>query len=105
MSAMASVTAWSGRQVTTCVVMMSATRRPSTPGSSGGPPPRPDTIAGLPPGEYFAVAVDDLDSELMRDGDVLERLSRGARRVTLSEDAKIDVSLRRVKLSDLIADR
>jgi len=77
----------------------------STPGSSGGPPPRPDTIAGLPPGEYFAVAVDDLDSELMRDGDVLERLSRGARRVTLSEDAKIDVSLRRVKLSDLIADR
>ena len=75
------------------------------PGSPTGPPARPDTISGLPPGEYFAVAVDDLDGELMRDPETLERLARGAKRVTLADDAKIDVSLRRMKLADLLAER
>ena len=74
------------------------------PGAVGGPG-RPDTISGLPPGEYFAVAVDDMDPDVMRDPDVLEKLSRGAARVSLSESVKADVTLRRVKLSDLLAER
>ena len=56
-------------------------------------------------GDYFAIAVDDMEPNMLRDPDALERLSRGATRVSLTEGAKIDVSLRRIKLSDLVADR
>jgi carboxypeptidase family protein len=56
-----------------------------------------DLMVGLPPGEYFAVAVDDLDTETFRDPEVLERLSRTATRVTLADGAHADVYLRRMK--------
>ena len=60
-------------------------------------PARGELMVGLPPGEYFAVAVDDLDTETFRDPDVLERLSRSATRVTLADGAHADVYLRRIK--------
>lgn len=75
------------------------------PGVVEALPSRPDTIAGLPPADYFAIAVDDMEANMLRDPDALERLSRGATRVTLTEGAKIDVTLRRIKLSDLVAER
>ena len=57
-----------------------------------------DTIGGLPPGDYYVVAVSDLESDALGDpGDTLEELSRRATRVTLADDAKLNVSLRLVK--------
>ena len=49
--------------------------------------------------ERTPIAVDDIDSELWRDPDYLEQLSRGATRVTLADGAPADVNLRRVKLA------
>ena len=58
-------------------------------------PERPDALSGLPPGEYYVVAVDDLPSEGGRDADVLEALVGDAVRVTLTDTAPTRVSLRR----------
>ena len=73
--------------------------------NSDGTPSAPDTIIGVPPGDYFAIAVDDMEPDMVRDPDSLERLARGATRVTLTEGAKIDLSLRRMKLADFVAER
>jgi len=57
-----------------------------------------DTIDGLPPGDYYVVAVSDLESDALGNpGDIFEELSRRATRVTLADDAKLNVSLRLVK--------
>ena len=58
-------------------------------------PVRPDVVSGLPPGQYYVVAVDDLPSEGARDADVLEALAGDAVRVTLSDTAPARASLRR----------
>jgi hypothetical protein len=64
--------------------------------------PRREAITGLPPGEYFVVAVDDIDTEEWRDPVVLERLSSSAVRVALTNDAPVEVPLQRIKLSDVV---
>jgi hypothetical protein len=66
---------------------------------------RPDMVAGMPAGEYYAVAIDDIDAESIRDPDVLEQLSRAATRVALAEGSPAQLSLRRVKLSSVVAGR
>jgi Carboxypeptidase regulatory-like domain len=63
---------------------------------------RREVIAGLPPGEYFVVAVDDIDQEEWRDPVVLERLSSNAVRVTLADEAPVEVPLRRIKLAEIV---
>jgi hypothetical protein len=68
--------------------------------SAGGPQrPRRDTIAALPPGDYFVIAVDDVEAESVRDPEFLEQLFHQASRVTLSEDAQMEMSLGRVSLA------
>ena len=66
---------------------------------------RRDSMIGLPPGEYYAVAVDDADPDVLRDPDLLERLSRAAVRVTVDDVAKTAVSLRVTKFADAIGAR
>ena len=57
-----------------------------------------DTIGGLPPGDYYAVAVADIESDALGDpGEILEALSRRATRITLADDGKLNVSLRLLK--------
>jgi hypothetical protein len=58
-------------------------------------PERRDALLGLPPGEYYAVAVEDLPMEGARDADVLESLAGDALRVTLTDATPARVSLRR----------
>jgi hypothetical protein len=65
--------------------------------SPGGTNPRQELITSMPPGEYFIVALDDIDIESTRDPETLEQLSRGATRVRLAEGAPADVNLRRVQ--------
>ena len=67
------------------------------------PTARREAILGLPPGEYFAIALDDIETDRYRDADVLDRLSASANRVTIAEGTA-DVALLRIKIADLIRD-
>jgi hypothetical protein len=58
-------------------------------------PQRPDSIAGLPPGEYYVAVVDDLPSEGARDAALLGSLVNGATRVMLTDTAPLRIAVRR----------
>jgi hypothetical protein len=60
---------------------------------------RREILAGLPAGEYFAIAVDDVEIDGYRDPPFLEQLSRRATRVTIVEGSRAELTLRRMKLS------
>jgi len=60
-----------------------------------------EVIGGLTAGEYYAIALDDIDLEGSRDPAVLERLAASASRLTITEGAT-DLTLLRLKLADLI---
>jgi hypothetical protein len=59
-------------------------------------------FSALPVGEYFVIALDDIGSDDWQDPEVLERLSASASRVSLTDEAPIEVPLRRVTLSEII---
>jgi hypothetical protein len=59
-------------------------------------------IVGLPPGEYYVIAIDDMEIEDSQDPGVLERLIPSALRVAVSDDAPIEVPLQRILMSDVI---
>ena len=60
------------------------------------------TVASLPPGEYWVVAIDSVQNELLRReserADFLESLTTSARRVTLGEGRTVSVSPRVVAM-------
>lgn len=60
-------------------------------------PARRQVVGGLPAGDYFAIAVDDLEIDGFRDPPVLEQLSRRATRVTIADGARAEVTLPRIK--------
>jgi hypothetical protein len=62
-------------------------------------PARREVAAGMPAGDYFAIALDDLDLESLRDPEVLAQLARGATRVTLADSGPAEVNLRRITLA------
>jgi hypothetical protein len=68
-------------------------------------PMRPEAMSGLPAGEYYVAAVDDIEGELARDPFVLERLAPNAVKVTLWEGVVVEAALRRVSLADVLARR
>jgi len=84
--------------------------RMGTWGSANGATPSPtvmeqmrrEAVIGLPAGDYYVVAVDDIEAEASRDPRILEQLAASATRVTISEDAPNEVALRRFKLSELV---
>jgi len=61
-----------------------------------------ERLQALTPGEYFVIALDDIDSEDWQDPAVLERLSANAIRVVLTEDAPVEVPLRRFSYTELM---
>ena len=69
------------------------------PAGASGPSRPKESIFGLAPGDYFVVAVDDLEVEAARDPDTLEQLSRGATRVTIADGDPVEINLRRIKLT------
>jgi len=56
----------------------------------------------LPPGDYFVIAIDDIEVEDSQDPAILERLTSSAIRVTLTDEAPIEVPLRRFNLADVV---
>ncbi len=71
-----------------------------------GRPPMPrDNVVRVPslaPGDHYAVAVDDIDPEDVNDAAVMEKLTQVSVRFTASDDAPMEVPLRRVVLADII---
>jgi carboxypeptidase family protein len=59
-------------------------------------------LQGLQPGEYFAIALDDIDPEDSQDPEVLARLAENGVRFTVSYDGPVEVPVRRAKLADII---
>jgi len=74
------------------------------PGSVPPTAPR-ESVRGLPPGEYYVVALDDLDSDAVHDPAVLDSLTRAATRVTLTDRTAAEVNLRLVKPTSRSSDR
>ena len=68
-------------------------------GGNQGPQER---FLGLAAGEYYVIAVDDIQVEDSQDPGVLERLATSASRVTLTDEAPLEVPLRRFTFADLI---
>jgi hypothetical protein len=81
----------------------------SAPGGARTPmlpaPPRRESLGGLRPGEYYAVAIDDIEAEASRDPAVLEKLVSRAVRVILTPGATIEVPLQLIKLADVVPNR
>ena len=73
----------------------------SLPGG-GSAVARPQTLSGLRPGDYYVVAVDDLESDDVRDPVVLDRLRGSATRVTVGEGATVELSLRRGTFAEVM---
>jgi hypothetical protein len=59
-------------------------------------------MQSLPIGDYYAIAVDDLEQEDVFDPGTLEKLVSSAVKFSLSETAPLEVPLRRVKAADVI---
>jgi hypothetical protein len=79
---------------------------PAPPGPAAGVGPtsllgggRPEQIVGLQPGEYYVIALDDIEFEDSQDPGVLERLASSAARVVLTDDGPLEVPLRRFNLA------
>ena len=62
-------------------------------------------MSGLRPGDYYVVAVDDLEPEDYRDPMVLDRLRSSGVRVTIGEGSNAEVALRRVSFANVMATR
>lgn len=81
---------------------------PSTsvmPGSPAAAPVRRELMSGLRPGDYYVVAVDDLEPEDYRDPMVLDRLRSSGMRVRIGEGSNAEVALRRVSFANMMAKR
>ncbi len=61
-----------------------------------------ERIDGLPSGEYYVIALDDIEAEDTLDPGVLERLTSSAIRLTLTDEGPIEVPLRRFNLADVM---
>jgi hypothetical protein len=59
-------------------------------------------LSGLRPGDYYVVAVDDMEPEDPRDVAVLNRLRSSAAHVAVTEGATVEVSLRRLSFADVM---
>jgi Carboxypeptidase regulatory-like domain len=71
------------------------------PGPAAAAAARPQMLSGLRSGDYYVIAVDDMEPEDFRDPVVLDRLRSSATRVTLPEGATIEVPLRRVNFAEV----
>jgi carboxypeptidase family protein len=68
-------------------------------------PPRADNVArmmNVAAGEYYAIALDDMDPEDSTDPAVLEKLIPAAVKVNVTMDAPAEIHLRRTPLADII---
>ena len=92
-------------QMIAAMVMMRPPQAANAPGVSPAMQARREAMSGLALGEYYVIAVDDMDQEDSRDPGVLDRLRSSALKVTLSEAGDSQVALRRVHFADIVGKR
>jgi hypothetical protein len=68
----------------------------------GGSRPGIARMSPLAVGEYYAVAVDDIEREDLQDAGLLEKLVPSGVRFTVSAETPLEVPLRRVQLSSVV---
>jgi len=68
-------------------------------------PPQPRKIMNLPDGDYYVVAIDDIATDGWRDAALLEKMVSAATHVTLVDGSPVAISVRRMKLADLVPER
>jgi hypothetical protein len=86
-------------------LMGGPSRAPVLSGPARAPtiaPIRRESFTNVRPGEYYAVAVDDMEPEDPHDAAALERLASSSVRVMVSEGANQEIALRRVKMADVM---
>jgi hypothetical protein len=71
------------------------------PSGSGGEPGRSLRFIGLPTGDYYLIALDDIEYNATRDPAVLEKLARHATRLVIPERELIEVPLQRYLLTEV----
>jgi carboxypeptidase family protein len=76
----------------------------ATPGAAP-PTAARESVSGLPPGEYYVVALDDLESEAVHDPALLDSLTRTATRITLTDRTAVEVNLRVIEPASRSAGR
>jgi hypothetical protein len=69
------------------------------------PIPTRESVTGLPPGEYYVVALDDIESDAVHNPALLDSLTHVATRITLTDSARAEVSLRVATLSGRVGGR
>jgi len=82
-----------------------AAYRPNSPptGLAGLPLIAPSgRITGLPPGEYYIIAVDDIEFEDTMDPEVLGKLATSASRIVVNDEAPVEANLQRQALADVV---
>ena len=72
------------------------------PGAASMPPMRPQSLPAIRSGDYYVVAVDDMEPDDFRDPAVLDRLRSSATRVTVPEGGTVQVSVRRVNFATAV---
>lgn len=92
-------------QMMAAMAMMRPPPGATAPGPSPAMQARREAMSGLPLGDYYVVAVDDMDQEDSRDPVVLDRLRSSALRVSLSEAGDSQVAVRRVSFADVMGKR
>jgi hypothetical protein len=92
-------------QMIAAMMMMRPPQAANAPGASPATQARREAMSGLALGEYYVIAVDDMEQEDSRDPFVLDRLRSSALRVTLSEGGDSQVALRRVNFADVMGKR
>ena len=75
----------------------------ATPGPTPMNAPRREAMPALRAGEYYVVAVDDMEQEDWRDPVVLDRLRSSAVRVNVPEGTTAEVPLRRINFAEAIS--
>jgi hypothetical protein len=60
---------------------------------------RREVVAGMPAGEYFVIAVNDLEIDGFREPPFLEQLSRRGMSVTIADGARAEVTLPRMTVA------
>jgi hypothetical protein len=77
----------------------------ATPGTAADrtdTPARREVMQGLRPGEYLAVALDNVEWEDLRDPAVLEKLASAGTKLVVGDAARVEVSLNRITFAEFM---
>jgi hypothetical protein len=84
------------------IVLPLASTRSNAPDAAS---PRVGSLSGMLPGDYLVIALDDVDLDWQRDLALVETLAPFATHVQIADGPPAEVTLRRMRLADLVPRR